>query len=266
MPPTIGASTAFLMRVRPEWVHKNTINDVHIPIYRSLITELQAIGIDVYFLVHLRQEWNMAGWMDEVHPEFKGRVYAFVFEEFTSHFLPGTFRDPVYDNHVSLSSFMNSTVGRQYEFAWWMEDDIRTTSSWSNLFNYLNATVPEFEPKPLEWELRNDRTHLPESKLGRYQPDLFLTWLHDGSPKAEEMTVGDGNRCSDFVKPNELAKAFIMFTGYSRRMHDAMMSYYASGHSCFCETFVPTIAKRNRLNIHLAQLPQYMNPAVHDVV
>lgn len=265
-PPTASATTAFLLRIRPEWLHKNTINQGDIPTYRALVTELQSAGIDVYFLVHLRQEWNAEAWRNDVFPEFKNRVFTFVFEDFTSQYLPGTFRDPVYDNHVSLSTFMNSTIGRQYDFAWWMEDDIRTTGSWATLFNFLNATVPIQRPKPYDWELREDSAVSLSDASEPYQPDLFITVLRDGAPTIEEDTVGAGNRCLDFVRPNELAKAFIMFTGYSRRMHEAMMAYYASGHSCFCEYFVPTIAKRNRLNIHVAKLPVYKNDAVHDVV
>lgn len=249
-------------RITDEYSTSSVIQDLVVA-NRALVSELQQIGIDVYFVVDQVKGMTREQWLSNVHAEFRDRVFDFSFADFLARFPDKTFSGRAsYDNHVSISAFMDSDLGQQYDFVWWMEDDVRSTSSWATIMSYLNATIPPEQPEPQYWELYDHRaagTHLQ----GRYMPDLFLTADWWPEEKKEPLWDPPGPYCATFARTEELAKALINLTGYSRALHKQMMAHYARGHSCYVEHFVPTVAKRSGLKIHHAQLPSLRNPKLY---
>lgn len=208
----------------------------------------------------------MDAWKAGLLPKYQGRVFSFDYEAFLARYPPGTFKGEVwYDNHVSLNAFMESKIGSQYNFAWWLESDVRSTGSWAAIMSFLNATVPLHEPLIQAWELRREDRNLSTS-VSRYQPDLFLTSDFFPVQVEEHDLAALGPQCSAWARDDQKAKALINFTGFSRRLHDEMMALYDVGFSCFCENFIPTVAKRTGLRIHAAELPSRRNPAAHPKV
>ena len=254
VPPTPSAKTAFLIRVRSDSLNLATTHAETLMHLRSIVSELQSSDMDVYFVVDSSREFRLS----RVAPDLAARIFTFTLKDFASEFPARTFASPLYDNHASLSAFMESAMGQQYSFSWWLEEDVRSTASWAAVLQNIRATIPKQDPEPYDWELRQAQT-----ARGDYKPDLILTWLEEGLSTTEDrLHDRNGGMCSTWAEPEELAKTYIQLHGVSRRMHDAMMNEYRQGHSCYVEYFIPTVAKRARFPIHVAQLPVFTNALV----
>ena len=239
-PPTAGTRVAFLQRVRPDRLHTDPQSEkerqqAFALANRALIAELQSVGIDVYFLMNYPRDGEpYEEWYKGVLPDYQGRIFSYVQEDWIDRFPTGTFKGEIaYDNQVSLNAFMASNVGSQYQFAWWMEDDVRSTGSWASVMSFLNATL----------------------KHPHDMPDLFLTSDYDPYIDQERNKAATGPSCTTFAGKDGLSGSLINLTGFSRKLHDAMMAHYAAGESCQCEIFVATVANQHGLKVHAAQLP-----------
>ncbi|CAD6584158.1 MAG: hypothetical protein CYPHOPRED_002629, partial [Cyphobasidiales sp. Tagirdzhanova-0007] len=257
LPPT-HTSTVLLLRVRPTLLLEPIDPDFLLHI-RALIAELQGdVGIDVYLVTNIDVNESSRNFLKQLPLEFRERTFVFHWEDLTACYPEGTFANVVFDNHASINWFLESPSGQQYSFAWYLEEDVRSTGSWSNLFNHINASIPRHEPPAMPWELRSNLIQVNRSGDGIWQPDLILTGYLDGAQFWEDLQLGvKPGRCGTFMKPKEIGKAFVQFVGISRRMHDIMTKYYQLGYSCYFEAFPISVAKKHGLAIAKVTLPGF---------
>ncbi|ORY45666.1 hypothetical protein BCR33DRAFT_716310 [Rhizoclosmatium globosum] len=222
----INAKSVILLRT----TSSVKITPEKIAFFRSLVVEAGwSSNQHVVFLVHHNQFENSTAEQKqlilkestipvEFHP------LCFVFTDGDVYDAFNIYDSQYFDAHTTFAYFMQ--LHPQYDFGWMIEDDVRYTGRWNELFHNVDVL----------WRQRN-----PNKREG---PDFVsfedicepsLDWEHYKS-------------CASLFPRSGQRHTLGVVVGWSRRLTDYVIERLDRGENCYSEIFAPSIAHNKSLN------------------